>query len=151
MRLSTGDSSLYTLAAGVREGCPSSTTLFIAHHNTPLQQIGDEVEGLHVRVSTEDTLRAPLAKTEGGRTYHWHRLLGRMYELDEKDKLLKVGVLGFADDTSAIDKLSNREKMTEILRRRLEVNGEMVHPDKDEFMAAGKMREGDDLEALGKG
>ena len=84
VRLSTGDSSLYTLAAGVREGCPSSTTLFIAHHNTPLQQIGEEVECVHVRVSLEDTLRAPLARTEDSRMYHWHRLVSRMYELDEK-------------------------------------------------------------------
>lgn len=130
---------------------PSSTTLFIAHHNTPLHQIGEEVEGVHVRVSLEDTLRAPLARTEGIRMYHWHRLVSKMYESDEKDKLLNVGVLGFADETSAIDQLSNREKMTEILRRRLEINGEMVHPDKDEFMAAGKMREGDELQAIGAG
>ena len=58
-------------------------------------------------------------------------------------------MLGFADDTSAVDKLSNKAKMTEILRRRLEDNGEMVHPDKDECMAAGKIRDGEELQALG--
>ena len=50
-------------------------------------------------------------------------------------------MLGFAGDTSAVDKLSNRDKTVEALRTRLAVNGEMVHPDKDEFIAAGKMRE----------
>ena len=117
--------------------------MFIAHHNIPLQQIGEEVEGVHIRVSDEETLRAPHSQTkaEGGiveQSYFWHRLVDRMDDLEKKDRLLEIGVLGFADDTSAVDKLSNRTQMTETLRRRLGVNGEIVHPDKDEFMAAGK-------------
>ena len=83
----TGDSSLYTLAAGVREGCPSSTTLFIAHHNVPPKQIEDDADGILIRTSKTEALRAPVKQATGNRSYHWHRLQGRMDDLDLRDEV----------------------------------------------------------------
>ena len=49
VRLPVGDSETYFLKQGVREGCPSSPIVFVAHHDNGLQEIHEEIEGTFIR------------------------------------------------------------------------------------------------------
>ena len=44
IRLTTGTSDEYELQRGLREGCPSSSTFFIIHHDIPLSIVEQEVD-----------------------------------------------------------------------------------------------------------
>ena len=48
VRLPVGDSETYFLKQGVREGCPSSPIVFVAHHDNGLQEIHEEIEGTFI-------------------------------------------------------------------------------------------------------
>ena len=45
VRLPVGDSEIYFLNQSVREGCPSSPIVFVAHHGNGLQEIHEKIEG----------------------------------------------------------------------------------------------------------
>ena len=134
VRLRSGDSGVYTLKRGLREGCASSCTLYNVFHNCALEELNRVTLGIRLRCSPSLHCNG---RARGGR---------RDAPLAE-ETLRCLHTLGFADDTTTIfpaPKLASvREQVTKVLGDR----GETVHPGKDEFMTTGMYRPNETLAA----
>ena len=114
VRLPVGDSETYFLKQSVREGCPSSPIVFVAHRDNGLQEIHEEIEGTFIESKS------------GLRCRGWAPV-GDSVEYN-------LNCIGFADDTTTIGKVKDKQHVIDTVRRILSTNGEEVHLGKDEFL-----------------
>ena len=89
VRLRSGDSGVYSLKRGLREGCASSCTLYKVFHNCALEELNGVTPGIRPRCSP--SLRCN-GRPRGGR---------RDVPLEE-ETLRCLHTLGFEDDTTTI-------------------------------------------------
>ena len=124
IKTSLGQSTPYKLLRGFREGCPSSCAAYNIVHNVGLWLLTkgpDAFSGIECQRAPST---APLP-----RTGKWVDCL--------QSQTVQCQLLGFADDTSALCRLSEAAEVEERMIKTFMELGEKVHPGKTERMAFG--------------
>ena len=120
VRTKAGDSQPYTLARGLREGCPSSCVIYNIFHNVCLKKI---MTHPHVNGITY--------------TSDASRLLCRGVPTGPDVRQITTKVAGFADDTSAPTRMTEYQQVETAIISTMASFGEHVHPGKTERLRAG--------------
>lgn len=123
-RTPLGDSEVYKLLRGLREGCPSSPVVFNFVHNAVLRyHLRKEEErgsggGLHFRGGGD---RRPRLQGNQGPKFR---------KAAEEAIRVCLKLVGFADDTTLLERQSHYEQRRADLTEDLAAWGETVHPGK---------------------
>ena len=130
VKMTNTKSEKHKLLRGFREGCPSSCTIYNLAHNVAVEVLQRKLEG--VRIMHTDHFVPHNGK---------HRS-----EMELEEMLIKV--LAFADDTTAVGVLKDREEIDQCSQQIFSEHAEKVHPGKSEWMAMGMKQ---DTSVLGVG
>ena len=128
VRTKQGDSQVYTLQRGVREGCPSSCSILNLYHNEVLKavktkMVDDDLTATGLLKRSRSTLPQPKYGT-----------IGRGLDPGEELIELVLHLICFADDTSAITRGQHHKRLEEMMVTLQAAFGETVHPGKTERM-----------------
>ena len=130
VKMTITKSKKYKLRRDFREGCPSSCTTYDLVHNVAVEALQEKLEGIKF-------MHTSCFVPHNGKHDDEEEL---------EEKLIKI--LAFADDTTAVGKLKDKEMIDQCIQRVFADHAEKVHPGKSEWMAMGMKQ---DTSTLGDG
>ena len=130
VKMTNTKSEKYKLRRGFREGCPSSCTRYNLVHNVAVEALQEKLEGIKFMHTSRFALHNGKHNDEA--------------ELEE----MLIKILAFADDTTAVGNLKDKEMIDQCIQRVFADHAEKVHPGKSEWMAMGMKQ---DTSTLGDG
>ena len=119
VKMTNTKSKKYKLRRGFREGCPSSCTIYNLVHNVAVESLQEKLERIKFM---HTSCFAP------------HN--GKHDDEAEMEEML-IKILAFADDTTAVGKLKDKEMIDQCIQRVFADHAEKVHPGKSGWMAMG--------------
>ena len=119
VKMTNTKSEKYKLRRGFREGCPSSCTIYNLVHNVAVEALQEKLEGIKFMHMS-----------------HFAPHNGKHDDEAELEEML-IKILAFADDTTAVGRLKDKEMIDQCIQRVFADHAEKVHPGKSEWMAMG--------------
>eukprot|EP00972_Heterocapsa_arctica_P100973 14883235-Heterocapsa_arctica.AAC.1 len=118
VRTEAGDSEMYLLLRGVREGCPTSGILFTVYHAIVMRVLAARVPKVDAQCDVERPL--PRGPPRPGQR-----------------AALKLSHLCFVDDTSFVTRRSEQKRVEELMAEVMLHFGLRIHPGKTERLLPG--------------